>query len=269
MTDPTAPTPAPVLVRRDGDVATVVLNRPDQRNAISLAMWRRLAEVFHELDADLALRVVLVTGAGDEAFSAGADIKEFEETRGTPEKARAYGSQIEAACDALAKLGKPTIAVIRGYCLGGGFEVALYADLRIAAGNAKFAIPGARMGLAVAHHYAARVVELAGPSDAAYLLYTGRTIDAAEAFRMRLVNSVHPAADLDAYVAELVKDIAALSPVSHRTHKGVLLDLARHGTVGAVPSERKVLSDKATDSDDFREGVRAFMEKRRPRFMGH
>ena len=255
-----------LLVQRDGAVATVVLNRPEQRNAITLDMWQRLPGILRELDADPSVRAVIVTGAGDAAFSAGADIKEFEATRSTPDKAANYREQFEAACDTLAELGTPTIAVVRGYCIGGGFELALSADLRIAAEGSSFGIPAARLGIAIVHQVVARIAALAGPSSALYLLMSGRHVPAEQALAMGLLNEVHPPGALDERVAELVRDITELSPLSHRVHKGVVQDLTRFGTVDAVPPDLLRRPLESTMSADFQEGVRAFTEKRKPRF---
>ena len=257
-----------LLVRRDGAVATVVINRPKQRNAISYAMWGRLPDILGELDRDPAIRVLLLTGAGDRAFSAGADVKEFEQTRSTPAQAQDYRERVEAACAALGSLPKPTIAVVRGYCLGGGFELALCADLRVAAQDARFGLPAARRGIAVSHAHLARLVGLAGRGTASYLLLSGRELGAEEALAAGLVNSVHAPGELDAYVSDLSADIAKLSPTSHRLHKGALADLGEHGAVADVPAERLALLEGAASSEDFAEGVRSFLERREPEFPG-
>ena len=257
-----------LLVRRDGAVATVVINRPEQRNAISFAMWGRLPAILREIDEDEAVRVVLLTGAGEQAFSAGADVKEFEQTRSTPEQARAYRERVEAACAALGSLGKPTIAVVRGYCLGGGLELALSADLRVAARDARLGLPAARRGIAVSHAQVARLLGLAGRGTTTYLLLSGRELSAEEGLAAGLINSVHASDELDAYVRELAADIAKLSPVSHRLHKGALADLAEYGTVASVPADRLALPETAASSEDFREGVRSFLERREPDFAG-
>ncbi len=257
-----------LLVARDGAVATVVINRPEQRNAISHAMWGRLPAILRDIDRDEAVRVVLVTGAGEEAFSAGADIKEFEQTRSTPEQARDYRDRVEAACAALGSMSKPTIAVVRGYCLGGGLELALCADLRIAARGARLGLPAARRGIAVSHAHLARLLRLAGRGTTSYLLLSGRELTAEEALAAGLVNSVHAPDELDPYVRDLAADIAELSPVSHRLHKGALADLAEHGAAANVPADRLALLEGAASSEDFREGVRSSLERREPEFPG-
>ena len=257
-----------LLVRRDGPVATVVINRPEQRNAISYAMWVRLPGLLQEIGEDEDVRVVLLTGAGEQAFSAGADVKDFEQTRSTPEQARDYRARVEAACTALGALGKPTIAVVRGYCLGGGFELAMCTDLRVAARDARFGIPAARRGIAVSHTHVARLLGLGGRGNASYLLLSARELTADEALAAGLVNSVHAPDELDAYVRGLAADIAKLSPVSHRLHKGVLSDLAQYGAAASVPADRLALPETAASSEDFREGVRSFLERREPDFPG-
>ncbi|MCE2469070.1 MAG: enoyl-CoA hydratase/isomerase family protein [Dehalococcoidia bacterium] len=257
-----------VLAERAGAIGWVVLNRPERRNAISLAMWRRLALVFRELDADPAVRAVIVRGAGDKAFSAGADVTEFEQTRGTPEKARAYAEALEDACGALAGMAKPTIALVKGHCIGGGFELALSADLRIAGESASFALPAARMGLAIGHTFVSRIVGLAGWGRAAYLLLGARAVGGAEAAAWGLADMLMPDDEAPAYAEALAADAARLSPNSHRIHKQVLRDLLRYGAPDAAPPANRALPREAANSADFHEGVRAFLERRPPRFGG-
>lgn len=255
-----------IVVQRKGAVASVVINRPDQRNAISLAMWNRFRHLFQELGTDRTIGLVSITGAGDHAFSAGADVKEFEETRSTPTDARSYHQSFEAACDALAMMPQPSLAVVRGYCYGGGFELALSADLRVASESSSFAIPAARMGLAITHAFVSRLTALAGHANASYLLLSGRSVPAIEAHAMGLVNVVVPDDALSAYAEGLGTDILKLSPNSHAVHKAVLRDLLEYGAPGHVSSDRLALPRSATESADFREGVRAFLEKRAPDF---
>ncbi len=259
---------AEILVERDGAVATLTLNRPEQRNAISYDMWVRFPVLLAELDADEAVRAVLLTGAGEKAFSAGADIKDFEETRSTPDRARNYRHAVHEACDALNALSKPTIVAIRGYCLGGGLELAVCADVRIASEDAQFGLPAAKRGIAVSHAHIDRLLRLAGAGDAAYLMLTGRSISAERALAAGIVSVV---VDGDALMEEaraLAEEVASLSPVSHRTHKQVIRDLLEFGAADQVPADRASLLDGAEASENFLEGVRSFREKRPPNFPG-
>ena len=257
-----------LLVERDGAVAVVTLNRPEQRNAISYEMWLRLPGLFAELDSDDAVRAVLLTGAGEKAFSAGADIKDFEETRSTPDRARNYRQAVHDACDALNALSKPTIAAIRGYCLGGGLELALYADVRIASADAQFGLPAAKRGIGVSHGHVDRLLRLAGPGDTAYLMLTGRMVPASRAVVTGIVSMVVENGALMEEARALAEEIASLSPVSHRTHKQVIRDLLEFGAAEQVPEERLRALDRVEASEDFLEGVRSFREKRPPNFPG-
>ena len=257
-----------LLLERDGTVATLTLNRPEQRNAISYDMWQRLPALFAELDADESVRAVLLTGAGEKAFSAGADIKDFEETRSTPDRARNYRQAVHDACDALNAVSKPTIAAIRGYCLGGGLELALYADVRVASTDAQFGLPAAKRGIGVSHGHIDRLLRLAGPGDTAYLMLTGRMIPAERALASGVVSVVVDGGALMEDARALAVEVASLSPVSHRTHKQVIRDLLEFGTADQVPEERQRALDRVEASEDFLEGVRSFREKRPPNFPG-
>jgi enoyl-CoA hydratase len=240
-----------LIVRRAGPAATVVINRPDQRNAITFDMWRRFPELFRGLDADPSVRVLLIAGEGGKAFSAGADIKDFQETRSTPEKALAYRDRVEEACETLQKLATPTLAVIRGYCIGGGFELAMHADIRVGDETARIGLPAAKRGLVVGHGFLSRLEHLVGAARTSYLMLSARLIDADEARQAGLLAAVLPPGELDAYVDDLVADIAEASPLSHRIHKSVIEDLIVYGSPEAVPPERLALPSRGGTSDDF------------------
>jgi len=257
-----------ILLERRGAVSTVTLNRPEQRNAITYSMWLELADLFRKLDGDAETRVVVIRGAGDAAFSAGADIKDFEAHRSDGAKARRYAAAAEGAMRALATCSKPTIAMVRGYCVGGGCELAIFADLRIAAEGSKFGVPAAKLGIVLGHREVRRLVSLVGTGAAMHMLLSGRTLSSDEALRIGLVDAVVPAAELEGYTYALAEEIASLAPLSHQGHKRVLASVLEDPSLAGLSEEERDVPFRAFDSEDYREGVRGFLEKRKPRFRG-
>ena len=181
-----------ILVRREAPVATVIINRPAQRNAISLDMWVWLTELLRELDADRDIRCVVITGSGDEAFSAGADISDFEQHRSDSTKGRVYNAAVDGLLETVAEIGTPVISMIQGFAAGGGCELAVATDLRIVAEGSRLGIPVARLGITIGHREMYGLVNLVGKGNALYILLSGRLIDAEEALRIGLVNQVVP-----------------------------------------------------------------------------
>ena len=259
--------PKQILVERDGHVARVVINRPHRRNAISFAAWQSLAASFDNLAADPEVRVIVLTGAGDRAFCAGNDISEFAEKRSTPEQVEAYDRVISHAYEVIRGIDKPLVARVRGFAVGGGFELMQLCDLQIASADARFAMTPARLGLGYKLADVQLLVDRIGPRAAREMLFTGRLFDAAEAERIGFVNRVVPDEDLDAAVDGCAAEIAANAPLSIRAIKVAV------GEALKPPAERDrarcdALAAACNESEDYREGQTAFAEKRPPVFRG-
>ena len=253
----------PLTLTRDGDVAELTIDRAAKRNALSLEMWEGVAELAAEVDADASVTVLLLRGDGPH-FCAGADIGEFRERRATPDAAHAYGERVEAATRALSGMAKPSIAVVRGFCIGGGCELALACDLRLADTTAEFAITPAKLGIVYGFSSTRRLVAVTGPSFAKYLLLSGLRVDAAEAHRVRLIDRLVAPDALDATARELAATIAGRSQVSVRGGKR-FVEKAVAG-LDEPDAEALRLPLDAVTSDDYREGVDAFLQKRAPEF---
>ncbi len=254
-----------MLLRREGPVAYIVFNNPEKRNAVSQDMWAAIPGFFDEIESDPTVRVVVLTGAGGKSFVAGADISEFEKNRNSVESARRYSEASDLARARLARTLKPTIAMIRGYCIGGGLAVALHCDIRIATEGSRFGIPAAKLGIAYAAESVWPLLALVGPSAAKEILYTGRQYDAGTAYRMGILNQVVADDELETCVSDLAMEIAANAPLSVSAGKQIVNELLK-----AQPDLDLCtrLCDECTGSDDYREGRTAFMEKRKPRFRG-
>jgi enoyl-CoA hydratase/carnithine racemase len=253
-----------ILLAREGGIATVTLNRPERLNALDLAMWRRLVEVVRLIEADRSLRCVVVRGAG-QAFAAGADVAEFAETRATTMQAEEYGRVMVEALHGLRDLPLPTVAMIRGACIGAGLEIAIMCDLRIAAESSRFGVPIQKIGVVMPWPELGDLIELVGRAVALEILLEGRLFDAAEAAAKRLVTRVVPEERLEAERDETVKRLMQGAPLSHRLHKRFARRLVDPRPLG--PEERRE-AYAAVESADYREGIAAFLEKRKPRFTG-
>ena len=256
-----------VYVERSDAVATVVLDHRERRNAVSVSMWRELAEACASLRDDPELRCVVLRGAGEEAFVSGADISEFGEVRGSAEAERSYDDISGRGFGAVLSLEVPVIALIHGYCIGGGAALALACDLRYAADDASFAIPAARLGLGYAASGIKGLLDVVGPSAAKEIFFTARRYAADEALAMGLVNRVFPKLELDAAVAEIANRIAGNAPLTLRAVKRAVRDLSLESEQRR-PADVQAAVAACFESEDYREGVRAFLEKRPPRFRG-
>jgi enoyl-CoA hydratase/carnithine racemase len=260
---------APVLVDRqaagDPRIVTVVLNRPEKLNAISSAMWRELGEAMRALDAEDDIGCIVLRGAGDKAFGPGADISEFEQTRKTTKLAVAYGRTMHATLAAINACRHPTLAMIRGLCVGGSLEIASMCDMRIAGESSRFGVPINRIGVIMAYPELSALVDLVGRATALEILLEARVFGAAEAREKRMVNRVVPDAQVEAEAYLAAGRIASGAPLSNRWHK----KFARRLKDPKKLSRAEYLEGFANcDTRDYLEGYRAFLEKRRPKFEG-
>ncbi|WP_158747852.1 enoyl-CoA hydratase [Acidisphaera sp. L21] len=256
-----------ILSRKEDGIGWLTINQPERRNAVSLAMWDAIARICTDFATDPSVRVVVLHGAGDRAFASGADISEFEKVRADAAAEAAYRARTAQAGNSLLTLGKPLIAMIRGYCVGGGLAIALKADIRVASDDSHFAIPAAKLGLAYSRSGLAPLVHLVGPAIAKEMLMTGRLFTAKEAYEARLINRVVSPEMLVKETTELARQIAENAPLTVHAAKVTIDDLSR-AAQAADPAALEALYQSCFDSEDFAEGRRAFMEKRKPGFVG-
>lgn len=248
-------------------VGTITFNQPEKRNAMSVEMWDGLTGILESWEADPAVRVVVLTGAGDKAFVSGADISQFEKNRSNADAQREYDKLTSAGRRKLAAFPKPVIARIQGFCLGGGLGIAMQADIRIAAEGSAFGIPAAKLGIVYGFDMVSRLVSLVGQAHARALLFSGERIDAAEAERIGLVNKVVPANALASIVETMARGMAANAPLSLLGMKLVVNQAVRDAADRDMAAIDAAIAT-CFDSQDYREGRTAFMEKRKPVFRG-
>ncbi len=252
---------------KDGGVGWMIFNNPERRNALGLEMQQAIPKILGEFAADDEIRVVVMTGAGGKAFVSGADISEFEQRRSSPEAIAQYDQIASDANRGYTTLGKPLIAMIQGFCMGGGLLTAMRADLRIASDDSQFGVPAARLGLGYGFGGVKALVDLIGPSQTREILLTGRRFPAEDAMRWGLVNRVVPVDELEITVNELAATIADNAPMTinaiRKSVDATLQDESRRDTAAI-----EQLVAECFASEDYREGRSAFMEKRRPVFKG-
>jgi enoyl-CoA hydratase/carnithine racemase len=256
-----------ILVERADGIATVTINRPKMRNAVSLAMWTAIGEQMQALAKDDAVRAIVIRGAGTEAFASGADISEFKENRKDTETALHYNKQTELAYSSLRHCPKPTVAMIFGYCMGGAMALAMACDLRFAAEGSKFGIPAARLSIIYGLDPVHQLVELVGPAYAKDILFSARTVEADEALRIGFIQRLVPAAQLEAHTREYLGKVANNAPLSIRGTKTQVRAIFE-GITDRHRAELAELGLETFNSQDYKEGTSAFLEKRAPRFQG-
>ena len=255
----------PILVTRDGAIATVLLNRPARLNALDRGMWTDLGAAMQNLSADDALRCIVVRGAGEKAFAAGADIAEFARERAHARQARDYGHLIHETMQAIARCRHPTVALIRGACVGGGLEIAAMCDLRVCGESSRFGIPVNRLGLTMAYGELMGLLALVGRAAALEILLEGRVFDAGEAYRKGLVNRVVPDDKVEDEAYATARRIAEGAPLVNRWHKQFIERLSVRAEIAPAEWDEGFA---CFDTEDYHEGLAAFLKKRKPDFKG-
>ena len=257
-----------IEINTDNSIGTITLNRPDQLNAINFEMWGELKAAAEQLSGDPNVRIVILRGAGDKAFSSGADIKDFPAHRSSSSLAREYAKALEGALDAVESMPKPTISMINGICIGGGCELSMATDLRIASTSSVFAVPVAKIGVLVGYNEMRRLVQLVGRGHASNLLLTARKIDGYEALRIGLITDLVNQENLVDFTYKLALDIASYAPLTQSGHKKIMHTVLNNPSLSALSEKEKNLPLSIFDTSDGMEGYRAFVEKRSPKFEG-
>jgi enoyl-CoA hydratase/carnithine racemase len=250
----------------DNQVLHIRFNNPEKHNALSVDMWEAVPPLLDKAAKDDNVRMVVLSGEGGKSFISGADISQFEDMRAAKEAVKKYEAMAETALQGIYEFEKPTVACIQGYCIGGGVNVAICCDIRIASANSTFAIPAAKLGLGYRYSAMKNLTDLVGPGHAKDIFFTARRLDAAEALRIGLINRVTEADKLDALLAEYTTAICQNAPLTIKAGKRIIRDVLKTGDAD-MELARKLILD-CFESDDYAEGRRAFMEKRKPQFKG-
>ena len=257
-----------IEINTGNSIGTITLNRPGQLNAINFEMWGELKVAAEQLSEDPNVRVVILRGAGDKAFSSGADIKDFPAHRSSSSLARECAKSFEGALDAVESMPKPTISMINGICIGGGCELSMATDLRIASTSSVFAVPVAKIGVLVGYNEMRRLVQLVGRGHASNLLLTARKVDGYEALRIGLITDLVDQENLVDFTYKLALDIASYAPLTQSGHKKIMHTVLNNPSLSALSEKEKNLPLSIFDTSDGMEGYRAFVEKRSPKFEG-
>jgi enoyl-CoA hydratase len=268
MNDMTYPsTTERVKAWQDGAVLHIRFNNPAKHNALSVDMWEAVPPLLQRAEGDDNVRMVVFSGEGEKAFVSGADISQFEDMRAAKEAVKRYEAMAEAALQGIYEFAKPTVACIRGYCIGGGVNVAISCDIRVAAANSVFSIPATRLGLGYRFSAMQNLVDLVGPAYAKDIFFTGRRLDAAEALRIGLVNRVAEPDALEALLAEYAAGITTGAPLTIKAGKRIIREVLKPDADIDMELCRRLILD-CFESEDYAEGRKAFMEKRKPVFKG-
>ena len=257
-----------ILFEINDGVARVTFNRPDQHNAINFDGWKKLIQIVEEIKNNQNCKVVIFTGSGGKSFSSGADIKDFETNRKDSVSAQNYSEYFDGALDAIESLSIPTISKINGICVGGGCELSMATDIRIASTKSKFGIPVAKLGILVGYREMKRLLNLVGPGNASYVLLSGRIFDSTTALSMGMITQMCEENDLDAIVEKLAEEMLPLAPLSQERHKKILQTVINNQSLENLSEDDSFLPFSNFDSLDFQEGRQSFIERRPPNFKG-
>lgn len=256
-----------MIAEKEGHIGWITFNNPERRNAVSLKMWEALGVIVSDFQQDDNIRVIVLKGAGDKAFVSGADISEFEEKRNSPASEEEYAKKSALGSGMLYQLDKPLIAMIQGFCIGGGLAIALSADIRFATDDSKFGIPAAKLGLGYGYSGIKILSDLVGPSHAKDILFTARFMGAEEALRIGLINRIVSRDELESTVRDYARMIANNAPLTVKTAKAAVREAIKDPEDRDLARIAKMV-DECFDSKDYAEGRSAFMEKRKPVFIG-
>ena len=251
----------------DGQVLHLSFNNPAKHNAISVEMWEAVPVLLDQAEKDPNIRMVVFSGQGDKAFASGADISQFEDMRAAREAVKKYEHMAENALMGLYRFSKPVVAAIRGYCIGGGLNMAISCDIRIATSDSVFSIPATRLGLGYRFSALKNLVDLVGPGAAQDIFFTGRRLDADEAKSVGLVSRVVPREQFDLLLGEYVQAITTGAPLTIKAGKRIIREVLKPDRDIDMDLCQKLIKD-CFESEDYAEGRRAFMEKRKPAFRG-
>jgi len=256
-----------MLSRKDGPIGSMIFNNPERHNATSLEMWEAANEILQDFAEDTAIRVVVLSGAGGKAFVSGADISKFETERASEEAVKHYNKTSDRMSTTLSNMQKPTIAMIQGWCIGGGVSVATTCDLRICTEDAKFGVPAAKLGLGYGFKGIKKLVDVVGPSFAKEIFFTARQFTATEALQMGLINRVLPDAELEKYVTDYAATISGNAPLTVNSVKYIVGEVVKDESARNLKRCADLVAE-CFASNDYKEGRTAFMEKRKPAFTG-
>ena len=256
-----------MLARKEGRVGTMVFNNPERHNAVSLEMWKAASAILDDFARDDAVRVVILTGAGGKSFVSGADISKFQDERATREAVELYNATTDKVYSAVASYPKPTVAMIQGYCIGGGLNLAVCCDLRFCTEGSRFALPAAKLGLGYPYAGLKRYIDAIGPAHTKDIFFSGRQFGAAEALAMGLVNRVLPDAELATFVKEYADGVAANAPLTVDAIKQISLEVMKPESERDLERAAELVA-RCFASQDYVEGRTAFLEKRKPVFTG-